>query len=43
MPEPASSDPLKGEKPSGIDRKKAQALLDNIQEDPVWINAVYGT
>ena len=33
MPEPASSDPLKGEKPSGVDRKKAQALLDNIQED----------
>jgi Ca-activated chloride channel family protein len=34
MPEPASSDPVKGEKPPGIDRKKAQALLDNIQEDP---------
>ena len=34
MPEPASTDPVEGEKPSGIDRQKAEALLDNVQEDP---------
>jgi hypothetical protein len=37
MPELESTDPSKGEKPSGIDRKKAQALLDNVQEDPSGI------
>lgn len=34
MPEPPATDPVKGDTPSGIDRKKAEALLDNIQEDP---------
>ena len=34
LPEPASADPEKGEKSSGIDRQKAEALLDNVQEDP---------
>jgi len=34
LPELESTDPLKGDNPSDIDRKKAEALLDNIQEDP---------
>lgn len=34
LPELESTDPLKGDNPSEIDRKKAEALLDNIQEDP---------
>jgi hypothetical protein len=34
MPEPAPTDLENGEMPSGIDRKKAEALLDNVQEDP---------
>jgi len=34
LPELESTDPLKGDNPSDIDRIKAEALLDNIQEDP---------
>lgn len=34
LPEPASTDPVEGEKSSGIDRQKAEALLDNVQENP---------
>ena len=34
MPEPLSNALLEGETSSGVDRKKAQALLDNVQEDP---------
>ena len=34
MPEQAPTDPMKGETPAGMDRKKAEALLDNVQEDP---------
>ncbi len=37
LPEMESTAPLKGDNPSEIDRKKAEALLDNIQEDPSGI------
>jgi Ca-activated chloride channel family protein len=34
MSELTSSDPLEKKNPSDMDRKKAQALLDNVREDP---------
>ncbi len=34
LPELESINPLNGEGPSDMDRKKAEALLDNVQEDP---------
>jgi Ca-activated chloride channel family protein len=37
LPEIESTDPLTGDNPSDIDRKKAEALLDNIQENPSGI------
>ncbi len=34
MPEQAPTDLMNGETPAGIDRQKAEAMLDNVQEDP---------
>ena len=34
MPELEATEPLKDHPPADIDRKKAEALLDNVQEDP---------
>jgi len=34
MSELPETDPLKGNRPADIDKKKAEALLDNVQEDP---------
>jgi len=34
LPEQESTKPSNGEAPSDMDRKKAEALLDNVQEDP---------
>jgi len=34
MPELKPADPLSEDDLSDMDRKKAQALLDNVQEDP---------
>jgi len=37
MPELEATDPLEGNRPADIDKKKADALLDNVQEDPAAI------
>ena len=34
MSELEETDPLEGNRPADIDKKKAEALLDNVQEDP---------